>query len=114
MGNRKKIVVACFVLQKRYTSINYLRIRAAEVYEVVRTDETIAESGIGLELFEPYMDSSELAPLEEPSDFSCKSKQKMLYLEGATALYPVDAAFSEAVYHEDDYSSMIRQRAGRF
>lgn len=91
-----------------------------EVYEAMRTDKTIAERGIELETFEPFTDSAELATLEEAADFRFESKEEALHLDGATALYPVYSAFTEAVYPEGDYpphdqtkSKVVSTQTGR-
>lgn len=60
-----------------------------------------------LSLYAPFKEDTLLVGLEEPS--SLRLSGDMPVLDGATALYPVYAAFAQAVYSVDDYSEdMVR------
>ncbi|MGM0435967.1 MAG: PstS family phosphate ABC transporter substrate-binding protein [Bacillota bacterium] len=62
---------------------------------------SIEERGINLYDFEPFTGSEALARLDEDASYSMNSDP--LILDGATALYPVYSAFTEAVYEEGTY-----------
>jgi phosphate transport system substrate-binding protein len=62
---------------------------------------SIEERGINLYDFQPFTGSEDLARLDEDASFSMNNNP--LRLDGATALYPVYSAFTEAVYEEGSY-----------
>ena len=62
---------------------------------------SIEERGINLYDFEPFTGSDALARLDEDASFNMNGDP--LVLDGATALYPVYSAFTEAVYEEGTY-----------
>lgn len=65
------------------------------------SDLEMAEGrGIDLYTYEPFNNKGTLARLSEEASFQM---EEPLRLDGATALYPVYAAFVEAVYPEGDY-----------
>ena len=67
-------------------------------------EASIPSVGVVLELgqYEPFSPNAKLARLEHPA--SLQLQAPLLNLDGATALYPLYAAFAEAVYPEDSYS----------
>lgn len=64
--------------------------------EVVSTQDT------DLSVYLPFMEGTKTVSLEEPATF--KIEENLPKLDGATALYPVYAAFVQAVYPEKEYS----------
>ena len=66
-------------------------------------DRTIAQVGAEVDLYEyqPFKKGSKAVELNEPS--SLKLEDDLPILDGATALYPVYAAFAQAVYPEKEY-----------
>ncbi len=65
-------------------------------YESRLEDLRLDERGFDLYDYQPFIDSNLLAGLDEEASFSME--EPLLTLDGATALYPVYAAFVEAVY----------------
>ncbi|WP_406944087.1 substrate-binding domain-containing protein [Halobacillus sp. SY10] len=61
----------------------------------------IADAEVDLSNYQPHKEGSDLARLEEPADLQLE--ENLPELDGATALYPVYAAFAEAVYPEGTY-----------
>jgi phosphate transport system substrate-binding protein len=61
----------------------------------------VEESEVYIYLYEPFRDRQVLAKLDEESDYTIRDNPPVL--DGATALYPVYAAFVNAVYPEDKY-----------
>ena len=62
---------------------------------------TVAESEIPIWKYESFNDNGTLALLGETADFALT--ENLPVLDGATALYPVYAAFATAVYPKDGY-----------
>ncbi|MEC3884765.1 substrate-binding domain-containing protein [Halobacillus sp. HZG1] len=62
----------------------------------------IANAEVDLSTYQPYKQESDLARLDEPA--ALQLDENLPELDGATALYPVYAAFAEAVYPEGTYS----------
>ena len=60
------------------------------------------EASLDLTVFAPFAESSKLARLNEPSTLILESDLPIL--DGATALFPVYAAFAEAVFDRDAFS----------
>ncbi|GKU79210.1 substrate-binding domain-containing protein [Paenibacillus sp. L3-i20] len=63
----------------------------------------IGEAEVRLYEYEPFIEGSKAVKLNEPSTFSIKDDLPIL--DGATALYPLYAAFVQAVYPEKEYST---------
>lgn len=61
----------------------------------------IASAEVDLSTYQPYKEGADLARLEKPA--TLQLKENLPELDGATALYPVYAAFAEAVYPEGSY-----------
>ncbi|WLR46651.1 substrate-binding domain-containing protein [Halobacillus litoralis] len=61
----------------------------------------IANAEVDLSTYQPHKQGADLARLEEPATFQLE--EDLPELDGATALYPVYAAFAEAVYPEGTY-----------
>ncbi|GAK08732.1 PstS family phosphate ABC transporter substrate-binding protein [Geomicrobium sp. JCM 19038] len=71
--------------------------------------ETISDSEVDVSIYRPFDNNDRLATLEEESTLSLE--RNLPVLDGSTALYPVYAAFAEAVYPEatyDSHSSAVR------
>jgi phosphate transport system substrate-binding protein len=84
------IPVICIVIEKKITEYNYVR--------------TVREGGISLNYYRPFLKGNILAKLDEDSKF--KITDDLPILDGASAFYPVYAAFVEAVYPPElDYWS---------
>jgi len=70
-------------------------------------DQTIAtvddQSGGILEEYEPFKYGTKAVELSEPSSY--KIETELPRMDGATALYPIYAAFTQAVYPEGEYPS---------
>ncbi len=56
---------------------------------------------VDLSVYRPFSDSSKVAKLDYPA--TLKLENDLPVMDGATALYPVYAAFAEAVYPRGDY-----------
>lgn len=63
--------------------------------------EKVADTEVDLFAYEPFKESEKLAKLEEEASFQVEGELPIL--DGATALYPLFAAFAEATYPEGDY-----------
>jgi len=88
-----------------YLSISGLIIvafSAVLIYETHLENIRIVERGISLYDFMPFKDDSKIARLNEEA--SLRLTTQLPRLDGATALYPVYAAFVEAVYPKDTYN----------
>lgn len=62
----------------------------------------IKNAEVDLATYEPFTSSEKLAQLDEPS--TLKIEKQLPKLDGATALYPVYSAFTQAVYKDGDYA----------
>lgn len=65
--------------------------------------EKVREQEVPLFQYEPFAEGNKLAKLEEPA--TLKLTEELPRLDGATALYPLYAAFAQAVYPEKTYDS---------
>jgi phosphate transport system substrate-binding protein len=63
----------------------------------------VGETEIAIDTYAPFNEEGTLALLGEAADFSLA--ENLPVLDGATALYPVYAAFATAVYPKDAYDS---------
>lgn len=63
---------------------------------------SVNEQGVNLEEYAPFAPETKAAALEGPSSLTLETG--LPRLDGATALYPLYAAFAGAVYPEKDYS----------
>ena len=63
---------------------------------------TVNERQYSLYDYRPFMRNNVLAKLDEDSNFQIVDK--LPFLDGATALYPVYASFTQAVYPEGEYN----------
>jgi phosphate transport system substrate-binding protein len=63
----------------------------------------LVERGIELYDYQPFRNRPLLARLDSPASY--QMSQNVIRLDGATALYPMYAAFVEAVYPSGDYSA---------
>ena len=67
----------------------------------IRSIPVIHEQEVDLSVYTPFGDSSKVAKLDQPA--TLRLEDDLPVMDGATALYPVYAAFAEAVYPEGDY-----------
>ena len=61
----------------------------------------VNDQGVDLYLYKPFAQNTKVARLDQES--SLKINDELPRLDGATALYPLYAAFAQAVYPEGDY-----------
>ncbi len=61
----------------------------------------VNEQGVNLELYKPFAENTKAVRLEEEA--TLKMEDNLPRLDGATALYPLYAAFAQAVYPAGDY-----------
>ncbi|RDW19982.1 hypothetical protein CWR45_07090 [Oceanobacillus chungangensis] len=69
--------------------------------------ETMEDQEADLYLYQPFTNESSLATLENPATF--KMGGELLVLDGATALYPLYAAFAQATYPEKEYDMYMSE-----
>lgn len=62
----------------------------------------VSDQEVDMDHYMPFREGSKLAELSEPS--ALKLTSELPRLDGATALYPLYAAFAQAVYPEQEYS----------
>ncbi|PZD95752.1 hypothetical protein DNH61_14220 [Paenibacillus sambharensis] len=83
-----------------------LFLATAAAYELrsqyIRSIPTINEDSLVLGQYAPFTDGSKAARLAEPAVLALR--EQLPRLDGATALYPLYAAFAQAVYPEGEYS----------
>lgn len=82
-----------------------LCILSTGVYEINRAYynrfASVNEQGVNLDLYKPFAENTKAVRLEEES--TLKMEDNLPRLDGATALYPLYAAFAQAVYPAGDY-----------
>lgn len=86
------IIAFCLLVGASFSVPHYYKQSFAEV-----------DGEVNLEEYKPFTGSDRLARLDAPASF--KIERDMPELDGATALYPLYAAFTEAVYPKGDYPS---------
>jgi len=59
---------------------------------------------VDLSLYIPFKEGTKAAMLDKPSTLRFSKEDDLPKLDGATALYPLYAAFAQAVYPKDDYT----------
>lgn len=95
-ANGKKIaagiIMLCLLIGAAFSVPHYYKKSFAKV-----------DGEVNLEDYQPFTDSEKLARLDAPTSF--KIDNDLPELDGATALYPLYAAFAEAVYPEGNYAS---------
>jgi phosphate transport system substrate-binding protein len=101
--NHKKplliLMIVCLVIGASFTFPHFYKESLA----------TVDDGEVDLSVYEPFTGSKKLARLEKEA--SLRLEEELPKLDGATALYPLYAAFAEAVYPEgfyDSYTSSIR------
>lgn len=67
----------------------------------IKNIPVVGDQGVDLFEYKPFTKDSKIARLNEKATF--RMQGELLSIDGATALYPLYAAFAEAVYPEDDY-----------
>lgn len=97
MKNRKtKISATIFI------SLCVISVAIYEGYQAyVGSLEIVSTQDVDLSVYQPFAENTKAVSLGEDSTF--KIKDKLPKLDGATALYPVYAAFAQAVYPKKDY-----------
>ncbi len=68
----------------------------------VNSIPTVAEQDVDLTRFQPFRENNQLKTLDQPSTLTLSSD--LPKMDGATALYPLYAAFAQAVYPQKEYS----------
>lgn len=91
-----RTIVLCFLGVAMLAAVGY-EINRAYHNSIPRVNE----QGVDLELYKPFAPDSRAARLEEAS--ALRLEENLPRLDGATALYPLYAAFAQAVYPERDY-----------
>lgn len=85
-----------------FISLCILSVIAFEGYQTYeRSLEVVSTQDVDLSEYQPFMKGTKAVSLDEPSTF--KIEDNLPILDGATALYPVYAAFAQAVYPEKEY-----------
>ncbi|MCL2703084.1 MAG: substrate-binding domain-containing protein [Defluviitaleaceae bacterium] len=78
-----------------------LSIVGFEIIKAYGRSIELNDQGVDLRLYEPFKADTKAVSLSEPS--TLRLTDNLLKLDGATALYPVYAAFARAVYPEGTY-----------
>ncbi|SFM14081.1 PstS family phosphate ABC transporter substrate-binding protein [Salibacterium qingdaonense] len=78
-------------------------------YDAYMSHIEIQRAEIDLTAYEPFHQNTKAASLDGTSDYTIE--ENLPALDGATALYPVYAAFARAVYPEDSYPHGSTQRS---
>ncbi|OBZ18841.1 hypothetical protein A8L34_04615 [Bacillus sp. FJAT-27264] len=104
-------VITIFQILKRRTryiallSFTGLCLLSTAGYELskvyINSFDEINEQEVNLAQYAPFVLDSKAATLIEPTTFSIR--ENLLRLDGATALYPLYAAFAQAVYPSGEY-----------
>ncbi|GHV19044.1 hypothetical protein FACS1894169_15970 [Bacteroidia bacterium] len=78
---------------------------AVTIYEwrkyYVASIPTVDDQGVNLYEYQPFKEDSKIAKLSEDATFKIQGKTPSI--DGATALYPLYAAFVQATFPEDEY-----------
>lgn len=86
-----------------YLGICVLAIGGYEINRAYHNSfETVNEQGVNLELYKPFVENTKAVKLDRSAGL--KLEENLPRLDGATALYPLYAAFAQAVYPEKDYN----------
>lgn len=72
------------------------------VYEEYKARIPTVDAEVDIYRYEPFSEQSELEALDEPA--SLQLAENLPRIDGATALYPLYAAFVQAVYPDKEYS----------
>lgn len=86
------IIALCLLIGASFSVPHYYKQSFAQV-----------DGEVNLENYQPFTDSEKLARLNSTASF--KIEHDLPKLDGATALYPLYAAFAEAVYPKGNYAS---------
>ncbi|KAB2329523.1 hypothetical protein F7731_22005 [Cytobacillus depressus] len=99
-GKAKKKVPKFSVIA--FFSLCVISVAVYEGYQAyLKSIEVVSTQDVDLSEYLPFVKNTKLVHLEEPSTF--KIEDNLPKLDGATALYPVYAAFVQAVYPEREY-----------
>ena len=86
-----------------FVSLGIVSLIAFEGYQAYLVSlEVVSTQDVDLTEYQPFVENTKSVPLDETATF--KIKDNLPTLDGATALYPVYAAFVQAVYPEKEYS----------
>ncbi|WP_342514125.1 substrate-binding domain-containing protein [Sporosarcina sp. FSL K6-1522] len=108
--------------KKKYRKMVYRIFMGAVVLSLIatipgiyhKTRPVVRDGDVDLYVYTPFTDNSKAVVLNEPSTF--KIEENLPVIDGATALYPVYAAFAQAVYPEGEYypykSEVMSNRTG--
>lgn len=108
--------------KKKYRKMVYRIFMGAVVLSLIatipgiyhKTRPVVRDGDVDLHVYTPFTDNSKAVVLNEPSTF--KIEENLPVIDGATALYPVYAAFAQAVYPEGEYypykSEVMSNRTG--
>lgn len=72
------------------------------IYQAYKDSIPTVDAEVDIYYYEPFSKNSKLADLDEPA--TLQLKDQLPKIDGATALYPLYAAFTQAVYPEKEYS----------
>lgn len=81
------------------TALAVIGFEVKEAY--INSIPTVSEQDFSLEAYRPFGEQTKAVKLDQPS--TLKLESELPRLDGATALYPVYAAFAQAVYPEKPY-----------
>lgn len=85
-----------------FITLSIVSLTAYEGYQVyLESLEVVSAQDIDLSTYQPFTEETKLVSLQEPSTYTIVENLPML--DGATALYPVYAAFAQTVYPEKEY-----------
>src|SRR5690606_32200273 len=93
------------VLRRTVYGCIIIAILAIAVHEVIsaydRSIPTIGNGDVDLFEYQPFAEDTKAVKLDEPATF--KMEGELPIMDGATALYPIYAAFAQATYPEKGY-----------
>jgi len=95
------VLLAAAVIASNSVVAGLRVLNAARTYSSVAGEVESYGRDVSLVEYEPFRENTLAKSLDEPS--SLRLLNNLPRLEGATALYPLYAAFARAVYPEDDY-----------
>ncbi|MCA1319581.1 substrate-binding domain-containing protein [Bacillus tianshenii] len=87
-------LISCFILFVVFENVKSWHLKSLQV---------MSTQDVDLSVYEPFAKDSLVATLDASASF--KMEEPLLKLDGSTALYPIFAAFAQAVYPKDLYDS---------
>ncbi|MCG7343224.1 substrate-binding domain-containing protein [Sporosarcina sp. ACRSL] len=101
-----------FIIGSSVVVVITLIYAAPGIYD--KTRPVIADGQVDLYEYQPFAKKSKAVSLDKPASY--KIEDNLPIIDGATALYPIYAAFAQAVYPEKDYdpygSEVMSYRTG--